>query len=61
MKDPRLQKLAHIIVNYSLKLKAGEKVLIQDTNLEVDFVKELISAVHDAGAIQFVQLSDKNL
>jgi aminopeptidase len=61
MKDPRVQKLAQILVNYSLKLKAGEKVLIQNTNLEIDFVKELLNAVHDVGAIPFVQLSDKNL
>lgn len=61
MKDPRLQKLAHILVNYSLKLKPGEKVLIQDNNLEIDFVKELITAVHDAGALPFLQLNDKNL
>ena len=61
MKDPRMTKLAHILVNYSLKLQPGEKVLIQDTNLELDFVKEIVNAVHDAGAIPFVQLNDKNL
>lgn len=61
MKDPRLQKLAQIIVGYSLKLQPGEKVLIQDTNLELDFVKALVDAIHDAGALPFVQLNDKNL
>ncbi|MEW6564418.1 MAG: aminopeptidase [Spirochaetota bacterium] len=61
MKDPRMTKLAHILVNYSLKLQPGEKVLIQDTNLELDFVKEIVNAVHDAEAIPFVQLNDKNL
>lgn len=61
MKDPRLQKLAQIIVGYSLKLQPGEKVLIQDTNLELDFVKALVDAIHDAGALPFIQLNDKNL
>jgi aminopeptidase len=61
MTDPRIRALADILVNFSIKAKKGEKVLIQDTNLELDFVKAIVEAVHAAGALPFVSLRDKSL
>jgi Leucyl aminopeptidase (aminopeptidase T) len=61
MTDPRLRKLADILVNFSIKAQKGEKVLIQDNNQEIDFVKALVEAVHDAGALPFVALRDRSL
>jgi aminopeptidase len=61
MTDPRLRKLAELLVNFSLKAQKGEKVLIQDNNLELDFAKALVEAVHDAGALPFVALRDRSL
>jgi len=61
MTDPRIRKLAELLVNFSLKATKGEKVLIQDNNLELDFVKALVEAVHDAGALPFVALRDRSL
>jgi Pyruvate/2-oxoacid:ferredoxin oxidoreductase gamma subunit len=37
--------LADILVNYSVMVKKGEKVLIQDTNAEPEFGKALVRAV----------------
>ena len=59
MTDPRIAKLADILVNYSLKIGKGEKVLIQDNNPEPDFVRALVRAVHGAGGLAFVALRDK--
>lgn len=61
MKDPRLEKLARILVNYSVKAKKGEKVLIQNTNAEPAFISCLVDAIHDAGALPFVTLRDRTI
>jgi aminopeptidase len=61
MTDPRIKRLADILVNFSIKAQKGEKVLIQDNNLELDFVKAIVEAVHDAGAMPFVALRDRSL
>jgi len=36
MEDPRLRKLAQLLVRYSTRVKKGEKVLIENTNIEPD-------------------------
>ncbi|HWR10755.1 MAG TPA: aminopeptidase [Rectinemataceae bacterium] len=59
MVDPRIRRLADLLVNYSVKVKKGERVLIQDTNAEPEFVKALVGAVHEAGGLAFVALRDK--
>jgi aminopeptidase len=59
MMDPRMGKLADILVNYSLRLRKGERVLIQNNNPEPEFVKAIIAAVHSAGGLAFVALRDK--
>ncbi len=61
MIDPRLEKLADILVNYSVAVKPGENVLVQDTGLEPDFDKALVKAIHKAGGRAFVSLRDKAL
>ncbi|HET7838150.1 MAG TPA: aminopeptidase [Rectinemataceae bacterium] len=61
MIDQRLKKLASILVNYSCKVQKGEKVLIQNTNLEVPFVNAIIDAVHDAGGLPFISIRDRVL
>lgn len=59
MVDARLEKLAGILVNYSLKVRKGEKVLVQDNNAEVPFVCALVDAIHEAGGLPFVTIRDK--
>lgn len=59
MMDPRMGKLADILVNYSVCVKKGERVLIQNMNPEPEFVKAIIASVHAAGGLAFVALRDK--
>jgi aminopeptidase len=61
MKDSRLDTLADVLVNYSVKAKPGEKVLIQSNNVEPAFVRALVEAVYKAGAMPFVRLLDKTV
>jgi aminopeptidase len=52
MHDPRNDKLADIIVNHSLKLKKGEKVLIQGTGFASEpLVRAIIKKAKNAGAL----------
>jgi len=61
MVDPRVRKLARILVTYSIKAKRGEKVLVQDTNVEPEFVRAIVEEIHDAGAIPFATLRDRTV
>ncbi|MBU0935282.1 MAG: aminopeptidase [Spirochaetes bacterium] len=61
MIDTRAEKLAHILVNYSLEVKAGENVLVQATGYEPAFDRALIRAIHAAGGRAFVTLRDKTV
>ena len=58
MIDPRLQKLANLLVNYSCRLQAGEKILIEATGAPVEFVKELVKEVYKVGGLPFVETYD---
>ncbi|MBO4727618.1 MAG: aminopeptidase, partial [Spirochaetaceae bacterium] len=58
MKDPRIEKLAQNIVNHSIKVKAGDRVLIQNNNVTTDFIKALVRATYKAGGMPFVSLQD---
>ena len=59
MHDPRNDKLAEIIVNHSLELKKGEKVLIQGNGLITEpLVRAVIRAAKDVGALPMYKLEN---
>jgi aminopeptidase len=58
MTDPRLAKLADVLVNYSTKVQQGENVLIEAFGIDTPLVKELVKKVHEAGGNPFVNLRD---
>ncbi len=58
MMDPRVTTLAHNLVNYSCRLKPGEKVLIENTGVQTDLVTELIREAYAAGARPYVHLRE---
>ena len=60
MKDPRNEKLADMLINYSCRLKEGEKVLISAYETNNDLVKRLIEKAYEAKALPFVQISDES-
>ncbi len=58
MLDDRLKKLASLLVNYSCQLQKGEKILIEATEVDPDFVCEIVDEVYRVGGVPFVKLYD---
>lgn len=58
MKDPRIQTLAHNLINYSIRLQKGEKVLIENFGLQRELVTALVNEAYAAGGYPFVLLKD---
>ncbi|MFT4414958.1 aminopeptidase [Fredinandcohnia humi] len=58
MKDPRIQTLAHNLINYSVRLQKGEKVLIENFGLQRELVIALVNEAYKAGGYPFVSLKD---
>ena len=53
--DERIVKMAGNIVNYSVKLQKGEKILIQHFGTEsMPLVRQIIKEVHKVGGVPFV-------
>ncbi|SHE59968.1 MULTISPECIES: aminopeptidase [Caloramator] len=61
MVDPRITTLAHNLINYSCRLKEGEKVLIETIGLELPLVKELVKEAYKVGAVPFVTIKNKSV
>ncbi|WP_047151267.1 aminopeptidase [Aneurinibacillus tyrosinisolvens] len=58
MIDSRLEQLAGILVNYSIKVQPGEHVLIEAFGIDHAFVKALIQKIHQAGGHPHVNIRD---
>ena len=54
-KDPRVARLADVLVSHSTKLEPGENVLIETFDAPDDIVTALIERVHQAGATPYVE------
>jgi aminopeptidase len=61
MVDPRLTRLAEVLVHYSVRAQKGENVLIEAFNIDNPLVKELVKQVYKAGANPFVNLRDQQV
>lgn len=48
------EKLAKILVNYSCSIKKGDKVLIEQSNTDVNFLIALIHEIKKAGGLPFI-------
>ena len=59
MKDPRIEKLAEMLINYSVDLQPGENILIETTGKADDLTKELIKATYKAGGVPFALKSNE--
>ena len=60
--DERVKKLSNTIVNYSVSVKEGDRVLIQYENSACNpLIKCLIKDIYNRKAIPFVKLIDKEL
>ncbi len=56
MKDPRIGTLAKNLINYSLQLQKGEKVLIENFGLQRELVTALVKEAYLAGGYPFVSI-----
>ena len=56
MRDPRSQRMAHLIVHHSTELKAGEAAMIEAFDLTDGLVLDLIEEIQKVGAIPVVNL-----
>jgi len=61
MIDPRLAKMAEVLVDYSLELKPGDKFLIESTDLATPLIKEIYRLALLRGAHPEVQLQPEGL
>ena len=56
MHDPRFDKLAQLLVEYSTRLERGETVLIESFDVPDEMTIALVRAARKAGAIPFTQI-----
>ena len=56
MTDPRVTKLANVLVNYSCGVKPGEKILIEAIDVPLEFTSECVRLARAAGADPLVLL-----
>ncbi len=54
MKDPRVAKLADVLVGYSTHVEPGEKVLVEAYDVPDDVVTTLVERIAEAGGLPFV-------
>jgi len=60
--DPRIEKLASILVNYSCRIKPGEKVLIDCYGITpFPLFKAAIREVYKAGGLPFARIKDNTI
>ena len=55
MTDPRYEKLAKLLINYSVELKKGDKILIDVSDVPEAFTIELMRAARKAGGTPIVE------
>jgi len=61
MIDPRMERLARNLVQYSCRVQKGENVLIEATGIDMAMVRELVRQVEIAGGCPFVWLNDASV
>ena len=61
MNDPRLEKLAKVLINYSVTLQKGEKVLIEVIDYGLPLAISLVKEVYRVGGVPFTVIRNKRL
>lgn len=61
MLDPRLERLADVLVNYSTKVQPGENVLVEAFGIDNALVRAIVQKIHNAGGRPFVNLRDNQV
>lgn len=61
MIDSRMEDLARNVVNYSVSLKPGEKVLINYIGEGLSLAKQFVKEVYKAGGIPFIKIEEPEI
>lgn len=61
MKDPRMEQLATNLIQYSVNLLPGEKILIEVDGLEIPLAKELVRQAYRASGVPFLLINNHEL
>jgi aminopeptidase len=61
MADPRVVKLARLLVGYCTRVQPGEKVVIGSSTIGLPLVREVFRETIRAGGLPYVTLSDETL
>jgi aminopeptidase len=61
MRDPRIKKLAEILVGYSINVQPGENVLVEMIGSERELLKCVIEEIAARGGRPFVELTDRSV
>ena len=61
MTDPRVEKLADLLISYSCDLKLGENILIEAIDIPPMFTKELVRRAHAVGGRPVVLLKSNEV
>lgn len=61
MLDERMKKMANIIIDYSLNIQRGERVLIESSKNCIEMLKYMIEQISKKGAIPIVQLNESSI
>ena len=61
MTDPRITKLADLLINYSCEVKAGEKVLLEAIDVPHAFTRAVVEAAAKAGGSAVVLLKSNEV
>ena len=56
MRDPRVARLADVLIAYSTKVQPGEKVLVEAYDIPDDVVTLLVDRIAAAGGLPFVSV-----
>ena len=61
MNDPRMTRLADVLINYSCAVKSGEKILIEAIDVPHFFTCECARLAREAGGLPVVKLASNEV
>lgn len=61
MIDPRINKLADILIGYSTKVQKGERVLIDAYEIPTEMISALVDRTVQAGGLPFVEIKQSTI
>ncbi len=61
MLDPRISRLADVLINYSCAVRPGEKVLLEAIDVPHEFTCEIVRTARAAGAIPIIKLDSNQV